>query len=110
MGGEIIVDIPDPGVDKEKLKRWANRVTPEEFRWLRGTVNFAWGASDDLKRFIATSMRHTYGRHLPSIRQLLEEFTTDEIICFCDSYKRPPQHEKRKRSRSQRYRQIHERE
>ena len=104
--GDTPMKIPEPDVDRGKLKRWAKRVTPEELSWLRGTVDFAWGASDDLKQFIAVSMHRTYGRELPSIAEMLEALTTDEIIWFCDGYKRPPQHEKRNHSRSRRYRQI----
>lgn len=99
----------ESGIDSEKIKRWAKRISTEDFAWLRGTVTFALSRqSEDVPQFIRTALDRSYdpSRNRELIRKLVEELSTDEIIWFCDNYKRHPQHEKRRASHSARHWQM----
>ena len=88
----------EPGIDTTKIKQWAGRVTPRDLVWQRDTVNLALTTNYDLIEFIGSALKRSKDPDLNGemLARLVAEFTAEEITWFCDNYKRPPQHEKRK--------------
>ena len=88
----------EPGIDTRKVRHWASRIKPQDLVWLRNTVNFALTTPYDLKEFISTSLDRAGDPRINRrvITSVLAEFSEDEIVWFCDNYKQPPQHEKRR--------------
>ena len=100
------------GIDVLKLKQWAKRLKPRDLVWLRETATFALSTPHDLREFIAVALRRSLDRNVneKALRRMVEELTADEILYFCDEFKRPSQHDKRRGSRSVRYQRILESE
>ena len=89
------------GIDIRKLKRWAKRLKPRDLVWLRETVTFALGTPHDLRQFVGVALDRSRDGTVnqKTIRDMVEQLTADEIICFCDEFKRPSQHDKRRAAR-----------
>jgi hypothetical protein len=96
------------GIDTPKLKKWAKRLNPRDLVWLRETVTFALSTPHDLREFVAIALHRSHDGSVnqQTIRAMIEQLAADEIVWFCDEFKRPSQHDKRRGSRSVRYCQI----
>jgi hypothetical protein len=100
--------VKQSGIDVPKLRQWAKRLKPRDLLWLRETATFALSTPHDLRDFIAVALTRSRDGNVndQALRKMVEELTADEILYFCDEFKKPSQHDKRRGSRSVRYQQI----
>ena len=88
----------EPNVDPAKLRRLAQRLTLREFEWLRDTVGFALTTPHDLFAFIASALQKSKDPDVRTraVARAVAEMTPEEVVWFCDHFKRPTQTSRRR--------------
>lgn len=99
----------EPNVDPAKLRRLAQRLTLREFEWLRDTVWFALTTPHDLGAFLASALQKSKDPDVRTraIARAVTQMTADEVVWFCDHFKRPTQTSRRRGTRRSRHRHGH---
>jgi hypothetical protein len=98
--------VREPNVDPAKLRRLALRLTLREFEWLRDTVWFAFSTPHDVDAFIASALQKSKDPDIRTraVARAVAAMTADEVVWFCDHFKRPTQTSRRRGMRRSRRR------